>query len=261
MHSTLTAQYDNLVSIITPAYNSSRYISQTIESVLRQTYHHWELIVINDGSNDDTSSVVQLYQQQDPRIKLIVFNSNNGIANARNAGIMSARGRYLAFLDSDDIWLDQKLERQLNFMKSKNIAFSFTQYRQFRNDIEHCGKLNDIPQELNYLELLKGNAIACLTVVIDHQQIPDIRMTQEGNEDYILWLSILKKGWIAYGLNEDLARYRLLNTSISGNKKRSSRWTWKIYRDIEGLSLIRSIYCFSYYVVRGMLKHCECKIN
>lgn len=255
MQDNLMTQKDDIVSIITPAYNSGKYISQTIESVLRQTYFLWELIIVDDFSEDNTTELVREYQQKDHRIKLIELESNGGVANARNVGMQNAKGRYLAFLDSDDLWLDQKLERQLAFMKSQDIAFSFTQYRQFVGDIEHSRKLNDIPKELDYKGLLKGNSIACLTVIIDHQQIRNINMSKVKNEDYILWLSILKRGFKGYGLNEDLARYRISNNSISGNKKRSSVWTWKIYRDIEGLSLIRSLYCFSFYVIRGILKH------
>jgi teichuronic acid biosynthesis glycosyltransferase TuaG len=251
----ISTQYDNLVSIITPAYNSSKYISQTIESVLRQTYYLWELIIVDDYSTDNTTEIIRQFQQKDHRIKLIELESNGGVANARNVGIQNAKGRYLAFLDSDDIWLEQKLERQLTFMKSKDIAFSFTQYRQFVSDFEHCRKLNKIPKKLDFKGLLKGNVIACLTVIIDHQQITDISMTKVGHEDYILWLSILKRGFNAFGLNEDLARYRISNTSISGNKKRSSLWTWRIYRNTECLSLIRSIYYFGFYAIRGVLKH------
>lgn len=255
MQSGSDVECGELVSIITPAYNSSKYISQTIDSVQQQTYEKWELIIINDCSTDNTVEIVRRYQLIDNRIKLIELKANSGIAKARNVGIQKANGRYIAFLDSDDIWLCQKLERQISYMKAKEIAFCFTGYRQFRDDSEQYGKLNKAENEITYKMLLKGNRIPCLTVIIDREYIKDLTLTNQAHEDYILWLDILKRGFKAYGLNEDLARYRVSGTSTSGNKMKSAMWTWRVYRDQEKLSLFAALYNFSFYAIRGVFKH------
>ena len=246
---------NNSVSIITPAYNCATYIHETIESVLYQTYTYWEMIIVDDYSSDDTVNIIKKYQEQDKRIHLIQLQQNQGVAFARNTGIKYSRGRYIAFLDSDDIWLYNKIERQLEFMKNNNVAFSYTQYRQFMKNPEQCGKIINVPKVVDYKSLLKGNVIGCLTVMIDRQVIPDFSMPKERHEDYITWLSILKQGHNAYGLNEDLARYRISANSISANKKRSALWTWNIYRNIENLSILESLYYFSHYLASAMIKH------
>ena len=248
-------EYNNLVSIITPAYNCAYTIAETIESVLGQSYDCWEMIIVDDCSTDATVAVVQKYQEQDSRIRLIQLEKNQGVANARNIGMQRAQGRYLAFLDSDDIWLKDKLTEQILFMKENDIAFSYTQYRQFRENVENCKKLIDIIEVVNYKELLKRNIIGCLTVVLDREKIPVFHMPKERHEDYIVWLSILKQGYKAYGLKQDLARYRISNASVSGDKQKSALWTWNIYRNIEKLSLIKSLYYFSYYFIYALKKH------
>lgn len=246
---------NDLVSIITPAYNCEEYLKETIESVLQQTYPHWEMIIINDCSEDSTNEIAGAYARQDDRIKLINFPKNSGVAKARNIGVQSASGRYIAFLDSDDLWLPMKLETQVQFMQTKGAAFSYAQYRQFIGDVHNTGKLIDVHNEIKYKDLLKGNIIGCLTVIIDRNYIEEIIMPKERHEDYITWLKILKHGVTAHGLKEDVARYRKLRASLSGNKAKSALWTWRVYRDIEKLSLVRSFYYFSCYMIRGIKKH------
>ncbi|MBU2699044.1 glycosyltransferase involved in cell wall biosynthesis [Sporomusaceae bacterium BoRhaA] len=255
MRKSLYEDYDNIVSIITPAYNSANCISATIESVLRQTYIKWEMIIVDDCSDDYTIDVVRTYERLDDRIKLIRLDKNQGVANARNIGMKCSKGRYIAFLDSDDIWLEKKLECQLAFMKERNIGFSFTQYCQFVDDVKKSKQIIHVPDRVQYRDLLKGNVIGCLTVIIDRQKIPPFNMRKEYHEDYIAWLEILKQGFAAYGYNEDLARYRISSSSVSSNKKKSASWTWNIYRNIEKLSIIESIYYFLWYVLRGISKH------
>lgn len=244
-----------LVSVITPAFNAGASIAHTIESVIKQTYPYWEMLIVDDASSDNTASIVKEYQQQDKRIRLIQLAKNQGIANARNTGMSNAKGRYIAFLDSDDIWLEQKLKKQIIFMEQHDIGFSFTQYRQFVENIDDCKGIIEIPNVIDYKTLLKGNVIGCLTVMIDRKIIPPFYMIKEKHEDFIFWLSILKQGFKAYGLQEDLARYRRSVTSVSGNKKKSAVWTWRIYRNIENLSLIESLYYFVQYCIRGFAKH------
>lgn len=246
---------EELVSIITPAYNCANNIADTIDAVLNQIYTDWEMIIVDDCSSDHTVDIVKQYQLRDLRIKLFELDRNQGVANARNIAMQNAKGRYLAFLDSDDIWLPNKLSEQIKFMKQQNIAFSFTQYRQFAKDVNKCKKIIDVPESVDYNMLLKGNIIACLTVVIDRKYIPAFVMLKERHEDYIAWLHIMRKGFSGHGLKKDLARYRISSSSVSGNKWNSILWTWNIYYKIEKLSLIKSVYFFINYLIRAIKKH------
>ena len=241
------------ISIIMPVYNNLDYIQDSILSVINQTYNNWELIIIDDASNVDIKSAIGQYLKE---YCIIYFKleENLGVAAARNRGQEIANGQYLAFLDSDDIWHPQKLEKQISFMKKNDIAFSYTQYRHFSEKDKYEGKLIDVKERVTYKELLKGNIIGCLTVVIDREKIKNIMMRSERHEDYILWLQILKSGYEAYGLKEDLARYRISSNSLSGNKFKSAIWTWRIYRNIEKLNLWESLYYFLHYLLRGVLK-------
>ena len=244
----------SLVSVITPAYNSEAYIIEAMESVISQTYIPWEMIIIDDCSTDNTVEVVRQYQDKNSNIKLIQLGINQGVANARNVGIQNALGQFIAFLDSDDVWHEEKLECQIAFMSERDIGFSFTAYRKFSGGINNCGGLIKAPVIVDYTKLLRGNIIGCLTVVINRQKLSVNYMTKERHEDYIMWLSILKQGFKAYGLNKDLARYRLLDTSVSSNKIKSATWTWHIYRNVEGLSFLKSLYCFLHYSYNALKK-------
>ena len=242
-----------LISIVMPAYNAAQYIEQSIESVLKQSYTNWELIIVDDCSIDDTYKIVEKLCITEERIKLFRMNENSGVAMARNFAISMSRGKYIAFLDSDDLWLPDKLEKQLNLMREKKAVISYTAYRQF--SMEKVGNLVSVPEQVTYKQLLKGNVIGCLTVMLDKERIGNLQMKKARHEDYILWLDILKKGNIAYGLQEDLARYRKSETSLTSNKKRSALWTWQVYRQHQELSFFASIYYFIFYVCKGLLKH------
>lgn len=247
---------DGLVSIITPAYNAAAYITETIESVLAQTYTKWEMLIVNDCSKDNTAEIVQSYAAKDKRIKLINLKQNNGAAVARNTAIQNAKGRYIAFLDSDDIWKKEKLQKQIQFMQQNGYAFTYTSYKHFKGTKENIQNQVQISKRLNYNQALKGNPIGCLTVMLDRKQIQNIRFTKQRHEDYILWLNILKQGITAYGIQESLALYRTGNSkSISGNKLQSAFWTWKVYRESQRLSVLKSMYYMWFYVVSGLKKH------
>lgn len=244
---------NNIVSIIMPAYNSENYIKEAIESVLKQTYSEWELLIVDDCSGDRTGSVIQEYS--DARIQYTRLLENSGVAKARNTGIDNSNGRFIAFLDSDDIWLENKLSQQIDFMLTNDIAFSFTQYRQFKDDIARAFKLIDVPDKVDYKKMLKYNAIGCSTVIIDRQKVPEIYMPENvKHEDYVNWLKVLKTGITAYGLKKDLVRYRLSSNSISSNKYKSALWTWHIYRHVEKLSLPEALFYFANYAVNGIKK-------
>lgn len=242
-----------LISIVMPAYNAAQYIEQSIESVLKQSYTNWELIIVDDCSVDDTYKIVDKLCLNEERIKLFRMNENSGVAMARNFAISMSRGKYIAFLDSDDLWLPDKLEKQLNLMQEKKAVISYTAYRQF--SMEKVGNLVSVPEQVTYKQLLKGNVIGCLTVMLDKERLGNLQMKKARHEDYILWLDILKQGNTAYGLREDLARYRKSETSLTSNKKRSALWTWQVYRQHQELSFFASIYYFIFYVCKGLLKH------
>lgn len=190
-----------LVSVITPTYNSKDYIRDTIESVKNQTYTNWEMVIVDDGSTDETISIINKYQEEDARIRLIKLERNQGAAIARNTAIQNANGRYIAFLDSDDRWLPEKLERQLSFMKDYGHAFTYSSYYEVNK--EEREKIVHIPQYTEYNDLLKNCVIGCLTVVLDKQKIKIIEMVNiRSRQDYALWLDLTRRGFTAYGLQE-----------------------------------------------------------
>lgn len=250
------SKMNSIVSIITPAYNAEKFIADTIRSVQAQTHPHWEMIIVNDCSKDGTSETVKKLATQDSRIKFIEHQQNGGPAEARNTALAHATGEYIAFLDSDDLWLPHKLRSQLEFMTKNDYAFTFTAYKRIRETNGPTGKLITVPKQIRYDGLLKNTAIATSTVMIDRKKVGPLKMVKGmGYDDFILWLDILKRGVTAYGLNEDFMRYRLVETSVSANKFKSAQWVWKIYREQEKLSLLKTFYCFINYGLRGYLKH------
>ena len=245
----------NLVSIITPMYNSGKFIKDIIVSVLNQTYEEWEMIIVDDCSTDISPEIVKSYIDSESRIKYIKTDENRGVSNARNIALKNANGQYIAFLDSDDIWDKEKLEKQINFMKEKDCAISFTSYELIDEDNRKLNKIVRVVPSIDYKTLLKGNVLGCLTVIIDKSKLDfEIKMSGVRHEDYVLWLSILKKGYLAYGMDEVLAQYRKSLTSLSGNKVKSAIWTWNIYRNVEKMPLHKSIYYFINYGINGIKK-------
>lgn len=241
------------VSVIMPAYNSSATLGESIQSVVSQTFGDWELLVIDDCSQENLYSIVESFN--DFRIHFIRLSRNSGVAVARNRGIQEAKGRYIAFLDSDDLWHPEKLEKQLHFMEKNGYAFTYTWYQQFDHDTNHLGNIVRTKPVVDYRELLKGNDIGCLTVMLDRFQIKEIAMPLQRHEDYITWLNILKQGWTAYSLPLVLAEYRKGKGTLTSNKWRSFLWTWKVYRDSQHLSLIQSGFCMAFYICNGLVKH------
>lgn len=254
MHMDDVEMNQNLVSIVMPAYNSSRFIASSIDSVLAQTYENWELLIVDDLSTDSTREIARAYSSQDCRIRLIELRVNGGPARARNAAISAAKGRYLAFLDSDDLWLREKLALQIEFMRRGRFPFTFTSYSRISESGQVLGSYIPIKSEYAYADLLKDTGIACLTVILDRTQCDPIVMPETRHEDYALWLALLKRGLLAHGLQVDLARYRVVNNSLSNRKTRSATWVWQIYRRQEELPLLQAFWCFINYAVRGQLK-------
>ncbi|MDM5272399.1 glycosyltransferase family 2 protein [Sulfurovum sp. zt1-1] len=245
-----------LVSIITPSYNSEKYIAQTIESVLNQTYTEWEMIIVDDRSTDNSDALIERYAQKEERIKYIVLEENSGPAVARNRAIKEAQGRYIAFLDADDLWAPQKLEKQIAFMQKENIALSYTGYYRFETSIEQIIDEITVPLKVDYHELLKQNIIGCLTAVYDTKILGKVYMPLiRKRQDFGLWLKILKEVPYAYGMNEPLAYYRIHDDSISSNKIISSQYNWKLYREVEKLPWHKAVYYFAWYTYRSLLKY------
>jgi teichuronic acid biosynthesis glycosyltransferase TuaG len=244
----------SLVSIITPAWNAERFLRASIESVRVQTFGDWQMLIADDCSADGTAALVESYAAEDSRVRLIRCKENGGPARARQASLDQADGRYIAFLDSDDLWLPTKLERQIAFMHAKRAALSYTSFRRVNEDGSTVGRQIRVPSSLTYRQLLSNTAIATLTAMVDRSVAGDIAMIDEGYDDLCLWLSVLRRGHVAYGLQEDLARYRVRGSSVSSRPLRSAGWVWKIYRNVEHLSMMDSAWCLTNYGVRAYAK-------
>jgi teichuronic acid biosynthesis glycosyltransferase TuaG len=246
---------EGLVSIITPAYNCEKYIAETIESVLRQTYNYWEMIIINDCSSDKSQEIIEHYAEVDSRIKLVNLEKNFGVVASRNIALDLSVGEYIAFLDSDDLWKSKKLEKQINFMKVNKYAFCFTGYELIGENGISLKKVIKPPSYINYSQAIKKTSIGCLTVCINRRIVGDFRMPQlKHGEDHATWILILQKHFIAYSINESLAYYRVSKKSLTGNKLKVIRMQWKNYRDFYKFSLFKSTICFFCYTFYAIKK-------
>lgn len=242
-----------LVSIITPLYNCEKYIEETIKSVINQTYKNWEMIIVDDCSKDDGVKIVEKYQKLDKRIKLYRNEQNQGVSFTRNRAIDLSKGKYIAFLDSDDLWKKEKLSKQISFMEKNNITLSYTGYEKINSDGSLRGEIK-VPEKLDYEELLKNCLINCISGVYLKEKFKNIYFKKTKVEDYIFWLEIFKNIDFAYGIKESLAYYRVSNNSRSSNKIDIVKFHWKIYREIEKLNLMKSIYYYVIYIKRGIFR-------
>lgn len=234
---------EELVSIITPTYNCGEFIAETIESVIDQSYQNWEMIIVDDCSKDNTKEIVETYIQKDRRIKYYLLNRNSGAAEARNKAMELAKGKYMAFLDSDDLWTIDKLNKQINFMKTNNYNFTCTTYEQINEKGGQLGRIIKTKVKTDYNGVLLTCPIGNSTVIYDVEKlgkfvVPNIR---KRNDD-ALWLKILKKEKYIYGMKDVLMQYRVRSNSISSNKLSLVKYHWQLYREIEHLSVIRSVF-------------------
>jgi teichuronic acid biosynthesis glycosyltransferase TuaG len=267
----------NLVSIVMAAFNTERFVGESITSVVRQTYANWELLVVDDASSDRTVQIVEQFAATDPRVKLVALKKNVGPAVARNEAIRRACGRYIAFLDSDDQWLPEKLQIQISEMARLGATLSFTAYRK----IDAAGRIGQgivsVPSTITYSKLLNTNVIGCLTAMYDAGVTGKIYMPElDLRQDYGLWLQILKRSghedyglWLrllrgihtspsaagAIGINQPLALYRVHANTVSSNKLKAAMYQWMVYRRQEGLSIPRAIYHFMNYAYHGLRKY------
>src|SRR6056297_1310805 len=245
----------SLISIILPMYNAKKFIDMSIKSVIDQTYNNWELIIIDDFSNDGSSEIARKYSFVYNNIKYFKHIRNKGVAAARNTGIKKARVTYIAFLDSDDFWVSKKLERQIRFMEDNNYYFTYTSYEIVDEEGQKLNKIIKVPEKIDFNNSLKGNNISTFTVIININKIGFVNMPEIKHEDYAAWLNIFKKGYTAYGLKENLGYCREPHESLTSNKFKSAIWTWNIYYKYLNLSFIKSSYYFMHYILSSINKH------
>ena len=244
-----------LVSIIIPVYNVERFLAETIQSVLFQTYKQWELFVVDDASTDGSLIIAKEYEKKEQRIKVFTIESNKGKAEAINYALPYVKGQYLAFLDGDDVWLPEKLERQIAFMQKKGLPISCTAYIQLNEDGRKLGRTFKAIEKVDYKRMLLDCPVGNSTVVydigqIELQTVPNIRK----RSDDALWLQILKITPFIYGLNEVLMKYRLRGASLSFNKFELIKYHWILYRQIENMNVISSVCHIIYWCLIKLVK-------
>lgn len=238
-----------------PMYNSERFLRASIESVISQTYRNWELLVIDDFSTDNSYQIAKEYAVKDSRIRVIRNTVKKGMPSApRNIGVQAARGRFIAFLDSDDLWFPQKLEQQLALFKDNRTAIVYSNYEKMDEKGLRSNRIVTAPAHVTYRTLLFGNIIGNLTGIYDSKKVGKVPIKDIHHEDYVMWLQILKQGYIAKNTDTTLAAYRVSSSSVSADKLIAIKWQWNIYRNIEHLSLLRSALYFSSYAIKALLK-------
>lgn len=243
-----------LVSIVTPCYNSAAFITETLESVIAQTYTNWEMIVVDDRSSDNTCQIVEVFALRHKGIRLIALKENAGVSNARNIGIMEAKGKYIAFLDSDDIWLKDKLSRQVSYMEKELLPLTFCAYKRINEQGKVISGQIPVPATVDYRALLAHNVVIFSTSMMLKSVVGDLKFSRAGHEDWIFLLQLLKQCGQGYGINQPLAFYRVRQNSVSSNKLKAIGYTWKIFRESEGLGLFRSVVLLGRYAVSASLK-------
>ena len=244
------------VSIVVPVYNAENYIRQTVQSVLDQTYTNWELILVENGSSDNSAEVLKELELKDARIRILDMKDNVGAARARNAGTDAAEGKYLAFLDADDLWRADKLEKEIAFLEEKNALFVFTGYEFGDENAKPTGKIVKVPETINHKQAMKNTTIFTSTVMFDLSVLgkEKLHMPVIKSEDTALWWSVLKEGVLAYGLNENLVIYRRPAKSLSSNKIEALRRIWNLYRKWEKLNFFVSCWYFVNWAVRAVFR-------
>lgn len=240
------------VSVVIPVYNAEKFIKATVDSVLKQTYENIEIILCENGSKDNTVDIIKSID--DPKVKVLYLGENKGAAEARNAGVMEATGDYVAYIDADDLWVPQKLEKQIAFMKENNAAFCFTGYEFADENAKPLGKVVKVPFTLSYEKALRNTTIFTSTVCFDMRILEksQVMMPKVKSEDTALWWKILRSGYLAYGLDENLVYYRRPSKSLSSNKFEAIRRIWNLYRKQEKLNILKSAWCFIGWAFRAV---------
>jgi len=243
------------VSIIMPSYNSELYLEDAIDSVLKQSYDDWELIIVDDCSSDKSRVLLADYEARDERIKVIHHKKNSGPSQARATAYKNKTGRYVAFLDSDDVWHKDKLSVSIERLRQSNSELVYTSYKRI-SLLGDCGKVISVPETISYAQLLSNTVILSSSVVIDDGKVGMIHFFNVYYDDFACWLDILKRGYRAVGINIPLTYYRVVGSgSVSGKKIKSAVKVWSQLREHEGLTFMYSFYKFSGYAVRAFIKH------
>lgn len=244
-----------LVSVIMPSYNAEQYIAESIESVLAQTYSEWELVITDDCSSDKTPEIAKAYGEKDPRINFCVAKQHSGIAETRNQSLLRAQGRFIAFLDNDDLWMAEKLEKQVSFMLEQDHSFSYSEYELLNEDGTPKGKTIKTAGVIDYHKYLRNTIIGSGTIMLDREKTGPLTMPVNAtSDDMALWCKILKEGHRAYPIKEVLMKYRVRNNSASANKWKAAGDVWKVYRNQEKLSFFESLECFVSYAFNAIKK-------
>jgi teichuronic acid biosynthesis glycosyltransferase TuaG len=244
-----------LVTIVTPAFNCAHFIRATYDSIVAQTRDVWEWRVVDDASADDTFDILAQIARQDPRVIVSQLPHNSGAAVARNTAIAAARGRFIAFLDGDDIWHPQKLATQCDMMLQTGASLTYGAYDIISEDGSVRAHVA-VPQQTDYRALLKHNVIGCLTAMYDTQTHGKVLMPlKRKRQDYGMWLALMRNGGSAQAVPGTLASYRRLPGSLSSNKLSAALGTWAVYRDLENLGLLPSLYYFIHYAFGALARN------
>ena len=242
-----------LISVVIPAYNCAGVIGRAIDSALKQNVA-LEILVLDDGSSDDLEAVMAGYEGNEA-VRFAKNEKNLGAAATRNRGVALARGKYVAFLDADDYWMEDKLSRQLALMEQTGCVLCCTARELMTPEGELTGKIIPVKETITYRELLKHNSINCSSVLIRTDVAREFPMHHDdSHEDYIMWLEVLRKYHAACGINEPMLKYRLSNSGKSGNKLHSAKMTFKVYRYM-GFGVLKSTACFCSYAFHGVKKY------
>ncbi|WP_445711768.1 glycosyltransferase family 2 protein [Flavobacterium sp.] len=245
-----------LVSIITPTFNSANFIEETIKSVQSQTYTDWEMIIVDDGSTDTTARIIELLSKTDNRIHFYKLEKNSGPAVARNMGIEKAKGKFMTFIDADDIWFPDFIKKSIDVIKQTNIPFVFSSYKRANEKLEFVYSDFIVPNKVTYTDILKSNSISCLTAFVDIKTLGKKRMPLiRKRQDMGLWLQYLKITPFAYGIQETQAIYRIRKNSLSRKKSDLIKYQWQFYREVEKLNIIQSSYYMLHWMYRGFMKY------
>ena len=242
------------VSVITPVFDAVATLAETVASVRAQSRDDWEMILIDDGSADGSLALARALAADDVRVRVLALNQNQGPAGARNAGIRAARGRYITFLDADDLWRPEKLAVQIGYMERTGAPFTFAALDRIDEDGRRLGTIG-VPARVDHARLLKGNVIPCQTAAFDRVQYGPVEMPDlPRRQDYGLWLMLLERGGEAHGLPEVLADWRMRPGSLSANKLKAAAGTWRVYREVAGLGRGRAAWHLSQNLARGVFK-------
>lgn len=244
-----------LVSVIMPCYNMEKYVADSIASVVRQTYPHWELLIVDDASTDGTVEIAKNLCNNDDRIHFEVKAKHSGIADTRNQCIQMAQGRFLAFLDADDIWHPEKLETQVRFMLENHVGFTYSTYDWIDEAGNTLNKSINTIGHLDYETYLRNTIIGCSTVVVDKTIVGEVVVPRfRTSEDTATWLDILKQGYLAYAIDKPLVSYRIRRRSASSNKLKAAADLWKVYRRHEKIPFFKALHYFSCYAFNAIKK-------